>query len=153
MSLQIFHQRKSKIDSLISKCKTIEDLELSNNFARYIAIRISGLIETTARDCYGQYTREKASPEVHRYVTAKLKRFQNPKVKDIINLAGDFKEDWAKELEGIDEEISVAVASIVAIRNTVSHGGDQGITLGKVQKYYKQVLKFLELIQQQCDLK
>lgn len=146
MLLQSFHQRKTKIDSLINKAKSINDLEINNDFARYIAIRISGLIETTVRECYDQYTSKKASPDVYRYVTRKLKKFQNPRVNDVIELARDFNENWAEELEGIDIEIRDAVNSIVTTRHSVAYCGEQSITLAKVEQYYRQVLKFLELI-------
>ncbi|TVQ57623.1 MAG: hypothetical protein EA366_08210 [Spirulina sp. DLM2.Bin59] len=152
MSLQSFHRRKTKIDSLIDKAKTIDDIEINNDFARYITVRISGLIEVTVRECYDQYTSGKAAPDVHRYVRRKLKRFQNPRVKDVIELARDFNEGWAVELEGIDLEVRDAVDSIVTIRHSVAHGGEQGVTLAKVEQYYQQVLKFLELIQRQCEI-
>jgi phosphodiesterase/alkaline phosphatase D-like protein len=127
-------------------------LELQNDLARYIAIRISGLIETTVRDCYDEYTQEKASPDIHRYVSRKLKRFQNPKIDDVIKLAGDFQENWAKELEEVDMEISEAVGSIVSTRNNAAHGGDQNITLTKVEQHYRNVLKFLNQVQRQCSV-
>jgi hypothetical protein len=152
ISLQKFHQRKVKLDALIERAKRIDDWELKNDLARYIAIRISGLIETTVRDCYDEYTQEKASPDIHRYVSRKLKRFQNPKVDDVISLARDFKENWADELEKVDLEIRDAVGSIVTIRNNTAHGGDQSITLAKVEQHYKNVLKFLNEIQSQCEI-
>lgn len=152
MPLQSFHQGKTKIDSLINKAKKIDDLEIKNDFSRYITVRISGFIEITVRECYDQYTSKKASPDVHRYVTRKLKRFQNPRVKDIIELARDFNEGWAAELESVDMEMSDAVDSIVTIRHSVAHGGNRGISLANVEQYYKQVLKFLELIQKQCKI-
>lgn len=164
MSIQRFDQRRAKIRSLFRRAKQLasqknsdqdfqSEIELQGEIARYAVIRISGLIETTVRDCYGEYAKSQSSPSVHRYVAQRLERFRNPNFSDIIQLAGSFNEDWRKELEQIDSEIKEALDIIVNIRNVVAHGGDTGMTLTKAEGYFNLVLKFLEKIQDQCGLR
>lgn len=147
-----FHQRKTKIESLLRQAKSVESDELQNELARYICIRISGLIETTVRDCYVEYVKSRCAPDVAQYVGQQLKRFQNPDMDKLIDLARGFNEKWSSELENIDSEIKEAVISVVATRNSVAHGGDQGIRLITVGGYYHQVIRLLLIIQNQCKI-
>jgi len=151
-SLRNFHQNKSRIDSLIKRAKSVDDLQIQSDLARYICVRISGLIETTARDFYAEYAESKASPNVAKYVGHKLEQFRNPEMNKLSRLATEFSEKWGKELEEIEEEAREAVTSIVKTRHGIAHGSDSSITLGTVEAYYRQVLKVLLVIQRQCNI-
>ncbi|WP_139276477.1 HEPN domain-containing protein [Spirulina major] len=147
-----YHQNKTKLNNLIESVKSLQDDGLKNELGRYICIRISGLIEKTIISFYEDYTQNKSSPEIHKYVSKRLQGFQNPNINKIITLARDFNDAWGNEIEDLDDGIKAAVDSIVAIRNNAAHGGEQNTRLQKIEEYYKLTLKLLDHIQQQCDL-
>ncbi|MEM8639476.1 MAG: HEPN domain-containing protein [Cyanobacteria bacterium P01_G01_bin.54] len=151
-ALKQFNRRKKKLDNLIKEVESLDKENLKNELSRYICIRISGLIEQTVRGFYEEYAASKSSPNVSRYVSRKMKSFQNPDIKKVIDLARDFSEDWEAEISDLDDEIKDAVTSIVTVRHSVAHGGEQGMTLSKAKDYYRRVLKFLDVIQQQCGI-
>lgn len=153
-SLRQFDRRKKKLDTLIKETESLDESNfLKSELSRYICIRVSGLIEQTVRDFYEEYTESKSSPNVSRYVSRKMKSFQNPNIQKVIDLAQDFSEDWAAEIDALDVEIKDAVKSIVDTRNSVAHGGEQGMTLNKAKDYYRRVLKLLDVIQNQCEIR
>jgi hypothetical protein len=152
LSYRNFHQGKSRIDSLIQRAKSVDNLQIQSDLACYICVRISGLIETTVQEFYIDYAESKSAPTVAKYVSHKLRRFQNPDMNNLKELAKEFSEEWSTELGSIDQEIQDAVTSIVKTRHSIAHGADQRITLGKVEAYYRQVIKVLLVIQQQCNI-
>ncbi len=143
-----FHQRVTKIRALLEKAARVEDLELQGELARYIAVRTSGLIETTVRETFENYVQKRAAPEVQRFVSNRLRRFRNPTLKDILELAAEFNDSLRQALEALPPEITAAVDSTVNTRNNIAHGGDISISLGKMNKYFDLVCKFLQALRQ-----
>lgn len=110
-------------------------------------------MEQTVKNCYTEYaSSSRAHPNVSRYVSRKIEKFQNPDIKKVIELARDFSEDWAAEIESLDDEIKDAVVSIVSVRHSTAHGGVQRTSLVKAKDYYRRVLRFLKFIQRQCEI-
>ena len=149
--LRYFDARKKALDSLFKMAESLTDEPVKNELARYICIRISGLIEQTIVSFYREYANAKGHPNLSRYVSRSIK-LQNPGMKKLIDLSGNFNENWAAELDALDDSIKSAVDSIVAIRNQVAHGGDRGVRLSTVNNYYKEILQLLATIQKQCEL-
>ncbi len=143
-----FHQRVTKIRALLAKAAKVEDLELQGELARYAAVRTSGLIETTVRETFENYVQKRAAPEVQRFVSNRLRRFRNPTLKDILELAAEFSDSWRQALEALPPEITAAVDSTVNTRNNIAHGGDAGISLGKMHQYFDLVCDFLQELRQ-----
>jgi hypothetical protein len=109
-SLQYFEERKRKLDFLIKEVKALPENQdrLKNELARYLCIRISGLIERTVTSFYEEYAQSKGHPNLSRYISKKL-NLQNPSMKKLTELAGSFNEGWKKELDALDDEIKTAV--------------------------------------------
>lgn len=150
-SLQYFEERKRKLDFLLQEIKALPEGRLKSELARYLCIRISGLIERTVTSFYEEYAQTKGHPHLSHYISRKL-NLQNPSMKKLMDLAGDFSEAWRNELDALDDEIKSAVDTIVNIRNNATHGEDQSITLSRVENYYKPILKLLKVIQKQCEI-
>lgn len=125
-SLQYFEERKRKLDFLIQEVKSLPEGRLKSELARYLCIRISGFIERTVTSFYEEYAKSKGHPNLGHYISRKL-NLQNPNMKKLMNLAGDFSEEWKNELDALDDEIKEAVNTIVNIRNHAAHGEDQSI--------------------------
>ncbi|NJK59883.1 MAG: hypothetical protein HC918_05995 [Oscillatoriales cyanobacterium SM2_1_8] len=143
-----FHQRVTKIQALLDKAAKVEDLELQGELARYIAVRTSGLIETTVRETLENYVQKRAAPEVQRFVSTRLRRFRNPDLKDILELAAEFSDSLQDALRDLPEEFREAVTSTVGLRNNIAHGGDTSISLGKIRDRFQNVRRFLEALRE-----
>jgi hypothetical protein len=145
-----FHQRATKIQALLDKAAKVEDLELQGELAKYITIRLSGLIETTVRESFETYAQSRAAPGVQRFVSKKLSRFRNPDLKDILVLAADFDPGLKQKLEDLSDEIKDSISSTVGLRNNIAHGGDATVSLVKIRDRFLHVHRFLEVLREQC---
>jgi len=150
-AVQKFEKRKRTLEKLFQEVKFLDEGWLKSELARYLCIRISGLIEQTVTDFYEEYAEAKGHPYLSHYISRKL-HLQNPKMEKLMNLAEDFSEEWKNELDQLDDQIKDAVDNIVTIRNSAAHGGVQSISLSRVENHYKDVLKLLRVIQMQCEI-
>ncbi len=144
--------RKQQLDHVFRQTKNVsQDPEILSHWARYLCVLVSGFLESSIRIVYGQYAREKASPNVANFVEAELKYFQNAKMERILELARLFSPAWEAELRVATEgEPKDAVNSIVANKNSIAHGEPVGITVARMTRYYESSLKVLETIETQC---
>lgn len=141
---------KQQIDHLISEAgrATGNDPELLAHWARYLCILVSGLLEVSIRSVYSEYVKARAAPYVANYVETQLRSFQNPKCEKIFQLIGSFNPEWVHKLnELIDEQVRLAVDSIVTNRHQIAHGRSVGITLSQIQTYYREALRLIEAIE------
>ncbi|MBI1747670.1 MAG: hypothetical protein HYR55_13950 [Acidobacteria bacterium] len=145
---------RQRLDSLFDQVKAfVQDAELQSHWAKYLCILVSGFLETSVREIYSQYTEAKSAPYIVNFVEYQLKSFQNPKMEKILDLTGMFSPEWESSLRNATKgELKDAVDSIVANRNNISHGKSVGITYATVQNYYQNVIKVVELIENQCGL-
>lgn len=143
---------RQQLDHLFKRIAAYrEDLELQSHWARYLCILTSGFLETSVRSIYGQYARTKSAPFVANYVDGQLKRFQSPKMENILELTRSFSTDWEERLrDAVEGEPKDAVDSIVSNRHNIAHGKSVGITYHTVRRYYGNAIKVIELIDAQC---
>jgi len=129
-----------------------ENIKLQSDWAKYLCVLVSGYLETSVRLTYSQYAKEKAAPYVANFVEGKLKRFQNPNMANILELTRLFSPEWEKSLKKITEgELKDAVDSIVINRHKIAHGESVGITYIRIKNYYKNAIKVVEIINNQCN--
>lgn len=146
------YRYKQRLDNLFEQVSALSDnFELKSHWARYLCVLVAGFIENSVRSIYIQYSKEKAAPTVTNYVTSRLKRFINPNMEDILELAGHFDTKWRECISdkgGI--ELKDAVDSVMAQRNLIAHGDNTGISYARVKDYYKLILELVELIENTC---
>lgn len=143
---------KQRLDNLFKQISAYSgDFELQSHWARYLCILVSGFIETSIRAIYGEYSRQRSEAKIANYVISRLTRFTNPNMEDILVLAGSFSPDWRDKLvKATTEEQKDAINSIVANRNRIAHGVDVGISYVTVKDYYENVVKVIDLIEDNC---
>ena len=143
---------RQRLDDLFTRIAAFsQDLELQAHWARYLCILASGFLETSVRAIYGQYARTRAAPYVANFVDGELKRFQSPKMENILELTKSFSPSWEERLRGaVEGERKDAVDSIVAVRHNIAHGRPVGITYHTIRGYYENAIKVVELIDDQC---
>ncbi|MQB01961.1 MAG: hypothetical protein GEU78_17130 [Actinobacteria bacterium] len=59
--------------------------------------------------------------------------------------------DWWSEIESKRRDELEAFGSVATVRNSISHGGDAGITLSSVKQYFDQVSAVLEDLSEYFD--
>jgi len=143
---------KDRLDYLFAQVAAFNNnVELQSHWARYLCILVSGFIETSVIVIYSEYVKQKSHAYVTNYVSSRLERFTNPKMEDILELAGKFSSDWRQQLEiTTTDEQKAAVDSIVANRNRIAHGANVGISYDRVSKYYKNIVKVIQTIEDIC---
>ena len=144
---------KQRLDATIQRCSAAtDDPELLSDLARYICVLVSGFIEQSVRELFLEYVRCRSSPEVHRYVDSQLKRsLLNAKTGRIVELANSFDPNLGSRLNAfLDNEYKDAVDGVVALRNTISHGGFVGLTMQRMKDYYDRVTRVIDEVASLC---
>jgi hypothetical protein len=144
-------RRRQKLDALYKRVAVFTDDADQAHWARYLCVLTSGFIELSVRTILSEYARNKAAPYVSNYVQSQLSDFQNPKMEKILDLVGSFNDVWEAELRSAaDGELKDSVDSIVANKNRIAHGDDVGITYVRMDRYYKNAIKVIELMAKGC---
>ena len=141
------------MDATIERAKAIDTLEVQGDYAKYLCVLVSGLIEKAAYLCLMDCAQRASSPRVQKYVESNLNWFQNAKASKLIDLFAQFDRQWAVQLEGylIDEKKD-AVDSIVTNRHRIAHGEQVGgLSLGRVKEYYARVKAVIERMLTICE--
>jgi hypothetical protein len=142
---------RHRIEATFERAAEVTDLQTQADLARYLCVLTSGLLEQAVHHLYGGHAQRTASPRVFRYVERRLDQFQNPKAGKLLDLAGDFSQDWRDELDGfLGDQRRDHVVSVVANKNLIAHGDDVGVTYIRAKDYYKSVVEVIEFIEQQC---
>jgi hypothetical protein len=149
---------KQKLDNLFEFIKDIRELrnlELESQWATYLCIRVSGLLETSVRTIFRAYCGDKAHPYISRYIgyTFEANRAQSMKPETILGLVGSFNINWRDDLENylaVDGR-KEAIESVINIRNSASHGGSSSVSYVNVKQYYEKIWDIIQFIDLQCQ--
>jgi len=113
--------------------------ELLAHYSRYLCVLVSGFIETSVEELVTHYCRIRSAEPVERFVTQQVGRINNIDLDKLRQLVYTFNPDWWAILEAEHPDELQAFLSVASTRNSVSHGGDTGITIGTVCQYFDQV--------------
>jgi len=119
-------------------------MEVQSDYAKYLVIRVCGLVEQVALEVVQTHTSLRSSSQIANHVVWRMGMFQNPSVDKLLQLSGSFDKAWRERLnmELTDAE-RIALGSLTAQRNRIAHGGDSTISLGQVRQYYAEVLSLV----------
>ena len=77
-----------------------------------------------------------------------MKSPRNANMERILQMAGIFSPAWRISIEAATtDEMKDAVDSILSNRDNIAHGGDVGLTIGTMKRYYGDALRVLELVE------
>jgi hypothetical protein len=139
------HESITKVNSIFARAETQSDFEVQSDYAKYLVIRVCGLVEQVVLEIIQLHTSSRSNPRIANHVVWRMGMFQNPNIEKLLQLAGSFDKTWRAQLEKvISEEERIALSSITAQRNRIAHGGDSTISLGQVRQYYSEVLSLVE---------
>jgi hypothetical protein len=150
---QVF-KLQQRLETTLSRAPhPTSDIEIQADFAKYFCVLVSGFLENALVALILDYCERKSSlPEITLFVERQLEYWTNPNTEKIIQLLGDFSQDWrlAAERFLIDER-KAAVNSLVALRHKIVHGESVGTSLGQVKEYYATVLDVVTFVANLVD--
>jgi len=140
---QEIHRIETRLDSVLGRAKTVDalDTESRADYAKYLCVLVSGLIEKAAYLSLLGYAQRKSAPKIQEYVKWHLARFQNAKAARLVELFRHFDSGWAVALDNcLVDENRDAIDSVVANKNRIAHGEDVGaLSLLRIEEYYRRV--------------
>ncbi|GAX34721.1 HEPN domain-containing protein [Nodularia sp. NIES-3585] len=140
---------RQKIDNLFKKVACFTEPEIQSEWSKYLCILISGFIEESLRVLLEEYCKDKASPNIQKFVTKQIEFTTNCNTRRITEILGKFSETWQREFTNqIDDEIKNSIDSVVTNRNTIAHGRSVGMTYNSVFNWYKNVKKAVKILEE-----
>jgi hypothetical protein len=113
------------------------DEELKSYLYRFSAVLICGNIERSVEIIVLGRLQHRAHPRVLNFVKSYFARGRNLDCLAIEELLNRFDSDWYRKFTKFVEdnhEIKEGVASCYAVRNSVAHGGNQGVGAKRVKE-------------------
>jgi len=138
----------ASIDVLFNKIRRIDDDELKSHWARYLCIRVAGLLEKAVQSMVVKYAEDRSSPEVRNFIETKSRRLTNMNCEKISQCLGAFNRNWCDEFKmDLSAEGREAIDSVIDNRHQIGHGGFSGLTYYRMKDYYEKILAVLDEIE------
>lgn len=149
-------RQKQRIEWLINQARSFDgdQLELQSHWARYLCVLVAGFLENAISEVYSSYVQSCSNEQVANYVESALGRIQNPKSQKFLETARAFNRDWESSLSDYIEQNGRkdAIDSVMANRHLIAHGKDSGITLARLDQYFKKGVEVIDYIEGQCGI-
>lgn len=137
-------RRRKRLEALLASIDGAAlSPELTAHYARYFCVLVSGHAEQCVKELVRQYTRNKSTEPIQRYVAAQLKRLRNVNGDDLRQLVQSLDAQWWMDLEAALPDELTAFTSVAAVRNQIAHGEETGITVATVRQYFDHVSAIL----------
>ena len=134
------HQLSTKLDNVFKMTDAVVDDEIKGHLSRYLCILTSGYLEEALKLLLRDYVYQRASRNIHDYISSQLHDVTNLKHEKIASILGQFNGDWRDEfIKKISPEEKDALDSIYSNRNQIAHGQNTGISYVNMKDWYKQV--------------
>ena len=130
------------------------DLELEAHWARYLCVRLTGLLEYSIKSIYADYISREATQYVSQFAGATLDvSLRNPDSGALLGFVGKFHLGWQSDLKEFltEDDRGGAVTSLMKIRNAIAHGTEKEITFHRLSEYKPKVIAVIEFIENQCS--
>lgn len=149
---QEVHRFRTRLDATFKRGQALDGDQVRADFARYLCVLVSGFLETSTVELLLDYSTRLSAPNVGAFVDTALERRTNLNVERLSQLLGAFSSDWSDKFgKFLTLERETAVNSVVANRNQIAHGANQGITLVQIQIYYSRVIEVIDFIADLVD--
>ena len=123
-----------------------------SQYAAVIPLFFKALLHDQPPHIFGDGNQSRDFTFIANFVEEQLRDFRNPKMEKILEIARMFSPKWEEDIRKASEgEKKDAIDSIVANRNRIAHGEDVSITFSRINNYYANVIKFIELMNNRCN--
>src|SRR5437899_2111721 len=114
------------------------DSEIQADHSKYLCVLVSGYLEKSVSELLVEYARNSGAPSFERFVEASTRKFTNANVEKLKETLGRFNPKWRERMDEIlVDEYKEAVDAVIALRHTIAHGGDTGVTYRRICDYDK----------------
>ena len=144
--LQEIRSNRDKIISFIALGEGLmnySDLRAQGVCAKYIAIMAAGHVEIITQRNLFEYSRRRSDEVISKFVLSTI-QWENSlnceKIKRILDKFDGALKDLV--FSRMDEESKEAIDSLKNLRDILAHGGDNGVSLGTVKRYFQAVDKY-----------
>lgn len=79
-----------ELDQLLARAREQEDIQVQSDYAKFLVVRVSGLVEQVIVEIVLHHIQPQASPTVAAHLEWRMNSFQNPTVERILQLVGSF---------------------------------------------------------------
>jgi hypothetical protein len=135
------------VGEIFKRAEEQSDIEVKSDYAKYLVIRLGGLVEQVVTEIVLTHVSARASAQVLSHATWRMKTFQNPDVERLLQLVQAFDRRWRVELDStITKSEREALGSIRAQRNRVAHGQPSTVSLVQVKGYFTEIQTMLERV-------
>ncbi|RYX86608.1 hypothetical protein EON83_00050 [bacterium] len=142
-----------RLDNLFQIASRVSDPREQSEWAKYLCILVSGLIESSLRNLIEDYCQKKSSPNVSRYALRDIDRLTNCKTGKIHSTLESFDAQWALDFNSnmnsqsrMPEELFNSINSVISNRHIFAHGGSAGMSLGNITKFYHDTKKVILIL-------
>lgn len=134
----------TELDQVFARAGLQSDPQVQSDYAKYLVIRVSGLVEQVAIEVVLTHVNAQASPTVVAHTAWRMQTFQNPNVERVLQLVGSFDRRWRDDLDAaVSDSERQALGSVRTQRNRVAHGQSSTVSLSQVGQYYADVKRLL----------
>jgi len=138
---------EARIERLLAVVPKIEDEELRAELTKHLCVLSSGLLEVGCRDILNRYTSRRSSPQVQRFVAARLNEFQMPKSATWLNCCNALIGSATKWRASLSDEDADSIDSIVNNRHQIAHGRSVGLSFDVFTRYHEHAAQALLLME------
>lgn len=139
----------SEVDEIFKRAESQTDIEVQSDYAKYLVIRLGGLVEQVVTEIILTHVGSQASPTVLSHTTWRMKRFQNPDTERVVSLVNSFDRRWGEELnDAISKSEREALGSVRTQRNRIAHGQPSTVSLVQAKGYFTEIKTMLERVAQ-----
>ena len=141
--------RRRKIDAIFERANNLAGQPnseiLQADFARYICVLVSGFVEKATAELILYYAQDKAAIPIRTYIDTNLRRLTNVDKERLLQVIGSLDASWRNDVDDfVIDEKKAALNSIVGLRHNIAHGGDGGISLGQIARYWASIQQIIE---------
>jgi hypothetical protein len=147
----VLRTAQARLDSTFARFPLLptSNLELQADFAKFLCVRVSGLVEFSFRHILSEFARRRSTPSVASFVERQLERLNAPNYEQMVSTLALFDPDWRNTVNGFSLGARrAALDAVVSVRHAIAHGENTGITYKTISEYYKLALEYLDFLEQ-----
>jgi hypothetical protein len=150
MYVEILREQQ-RLDGLFDTAKRLVDDEIKAHLTKYLCVLVSAFLENAMRTIVLKYVGTRSHRHVLNFVNSRVSSLTNLNEERLRQLLGAFSGDWRIKFESdISDEQKVALDSVVNLKNCVAHGKPTDVSFVRINNYYQNIRKVVELVQEIC---
>ena len=132
-----------RIEGIEAVLETV-DFALVNILSGHVVLSAAGLVEQSAAEILGEYTRRHGNELVTRFVQRSVGRNNSLNCEKLQSLLDQFDTTWWQDiLRATTAEERSAVDSLKTLRDQIAHGKQNGTGFVVTKKYYQLSKRFI----------